>query len=107
MTEEEKKEGKEDVKEDVAIRNAAESALVHANELLDGFDSLYNNPEARRKTTVPSGIILGSALGNLTIATNATNSDERLDHTQKGFTTIVEILLGTMLGYNARMKKGK
>lgn len=93
--------------EDIVVRREAEKALAHANELLDGFDALYNDPEKRRKTTVPSGIIVGSAFGNLAMGSNTTDPAERLDQTQKGFTTLIEVLFGAMLGYNARMQKGK
>lgn len=106
MSEERKKE-EEDKVGDVAVRREADLAIARAEEVLDAFDVLYEDPEKRRKRTVPSGILLGSALGNLSIGSNASTPEERLDQTQKGFTTAIEILFGAMLGYNARMKKGK
>jgi len=84
-----------------------EVAIQRAQEMLAGFDALYNDDEKRKKITITSGITLGSALGDLVLAGESKNEADKIDHFARGSQTLFEILTGVALGAVARTRNKK
>jgi len=106
--------GKEESKRTVNEGEEVEAPLVggevavqRAQELIAGFDALYNDDDARKKITIGSGITLGSALGDLVLAGSAKTDADKMDHFARGSQTLFEILTGVALGAVARTKDQK
>ena len=103
MTEEEKKENN---KEDVAIAlQDAKTALAVAKSMLSAFDEVFYDEEQRKRITVGSGIVLGGGLGDILEAMKAEDDTERNERLWRGGQTLLEVLIGTALGIDARKKE--
>ena len=100
QSEVEEKEGEaigvveEPSKTSLAIFKQSEEAIAMAGQMLEGFESLYEDDERRAQATGSSGVVVGGILNYALDAAEEKDPDVKSELKQRALTTGLEFLTG-------------
>ena len=81
-------------KSSLAIFRQSDEAIVMAGQMLEGFESLYEDDERRAQATGSSGVVVGGILNYALDAAEEKNPDVKSELKQRALTTGLEFLTG-------------